>query len=162
MSVTANKVKMKYIHFSVVFALMFLFRFIPPFGTITPYGMTVIGIFIGLIYGWSVDADNLCWSSIMGIVAIGVSDFGNAGTALATAFGNQSVMLMLMAMFFIGMMQESHLTEWLASAILGAKFVEGRPWLLTAFLVIVPAVSSIAINQTMVALIMFIGYKTIF
>ena len=52
MSVTANKVKMKYIHFSVVFALMFLFRFIPPFGTITPYGMTVIGIFIGLIYGW--------------------------------------------------------------------------------------------------------------
>ncbi len=162
MSVTANKVKMKYIHFSVVFALMFLFRFIPPFGTITPYGMTVIGIFIGLIYGWSVDADNLCWSSIMGIVAIGVSDFGNAGTALATAFGNQSVMLMLMAMFFIGMMQESHLTEWLANAILGAKFVEGRPWLLTAFLVIVPAVSSIAINQTMVALIMFIVYKSIF
>ena len=93
MSVTANKVKMKYIHFSVVFALMFLFRFIPPFGTITPYGMTVIGIFIGLIYGWSVDADNLCWSSIMGIVAIGVSDFGNAGTALATAFGMQSVSL---------------------------------------------------------------------
>ena len=69
----------KYVHFAITFALMFLFRFIPPFGTVTPYGMALIGIFIGLIYSWTVDADNLCWGSLMGIVALGVTDFGNAG-----------------------------------------------------------------------------------
>ena len=157
-----KKFDIKYVHLAVVFALMFLFRFIPPFGTVTPYGMALIGIFIGLIYGWSVDADNLCWTSLLALVALGVTDFGNAGTALATAFGNQSVLLMLMCMFFIGMMQETKLTEWVANAILGAKFLEGRPWLLTAFLVCVPSLACVIINQTMVALIMFVIYKSIF
>ncbi|MBR6756497.1 MAG: anion permease [Peptococcaceae bacterium] len=157
-----KKFDIKYVHLAVVFALMFLFRFVPPVGTITPYGMALIGIFVGLIYGWSVDADNLCWTSLLGIVALGITDFGNAGTALATAFGNQSVLLMLMCMFFIGMMQETKLTEWIANAILGAKFLEGKPWLLTAFLVCVPSLACIIINQTMVALIMFVIYKSIF
>ena len=106
---TGQKGKSKYIHFAIVLAFMFLFRFIPPFGTITPYGMAVIGIFIGLIYGWSVDADNLIWTSLLALVALGVTDFGSAGTALAQAFGNESVVLMLLGMFFLGMLQDSHL-----------------------------------------------------
>ena len=152
----------KYVHFAIVFALMFGFRFVPPVGTITPYGMALIGIFIGLIYGWTVDADNLCWTSLMGIVALGVTDFGNAGTALATAFGNQSVLLMLMCMFFIGMMQETKLTEWLANRILGAKFVAGKPWALTAFMIIVPGLACMIVNATLVSLIMFVIFKSIF
>ncbi|MBO5139318.1 MAG: anion permease [Peptococcaceae bacterium] len=162
MSKSANKLNIKYVHLAIVLAFMFLFRFIPPVGSITPYGMALIGIFIGLIYGWSVDADNLCWTSLLGIVALGVTDFGNAGTALAAAFSNQNVLLKLMCMFTIGMMQESHLTEWVANKIMGAKFTHGKPWLLTAFLICVPSLASIAINQTMVALIMFIIYKSIF
>ena len=152
----------KYIHFAVTFAFMFFFRFVPPVGTITPYGMAVIGIFIGLIYGWSVDADNLCWSSLMGLVALGVTDFGNAGTALATAFGNESVMLMLLGMFFLGMLQESQLTEWISNKLLGAKFTQGKPWLLTAFIVVVPALATILVNQTVIALMMFVIYEEIF
>ena len=153
---------MKYVHFAVTFAFMFLFRFVPPVGTITPYGMAIIGIFIGLIYGWSVDADNLCWSSLMGIVALGVTDFGNAGTALATAFGNESVLLMLMSMFSVGMLQESKLTEWISNKLMGAKFTQGKPWVLTAFIVIVPALATILVNQTVVALMMFVIYEEIF
>ena len=43
------------VYFAIVLAFMFLFRFIPPIGTITPYGMAVIGIFIGMIYIYSAD-----------------------------------------------------------------------------------------------------------
>lgn len=152
----------KYIHFAIVLAFMFLFRFIPPVGTITPYGMAIIGIFIGLIYGWTVDADNLCWTSILGIVALGLTDFGNCGKALASAFGSESVMLMLMGMFTVGMLQESRLTEWISNKLMGAKFVQGKPWLLTAFIIIVPAVMTIAVNAVVVALIMFVIYEEIF
>ncbi len=159
---TGQKNKAKYIHFAIVLAFMFLFRFVPPFGTITPYGMAVIGIFIGLIYGWSVDADNLIWTSLLALVALGVTDFGSAGTALAQAFGNESVVLMLLAMFFLGMLQDSNLTEWLSNKMLGAKFVQGHPWLLTAFIILVPAYLSIVVNQTMIALIMFVIYQSIF
>lgn len=162
MSVANKKSKSKYIHFAVVLALMFLFRFIPPIGTITPYGMAIIGIFIGLIYGWSVDADNLIWTSLLALVALGVTDFGTAGKAIAQAFGNESVMLMLLGMFFLGMLQDSHLTEWLSNKLLGAKFVSGHPWLLTAFIVLVPAYLTIVVNATLVALIMFVVYQSIF
>ena len=162
MSVANKKSKSKYIHFAVVLALMFLFRFIPPIGTITPYGMAIIGIFIGLIYGWSVDADNLIWTSLLALVALGVTDFGTAGQAIAQAFGNESVMLMLLGMFFLGMLQDSHLTEWFSNKLLGAKFVAGHPWLLTAFIVLVPAYLTILVNQTLVALIMFVVYQSVF
>lgn len=162
MSEKANGFNMKYVHFAITFALMFLFRFVPPFGTVTPYGMAVIGIFLGLIYGWSVDADNLCWSSLMGIVALGVTDFGNAGQALASAFGNESVMLMLMGMFFLGMLQESKLTEWLSNKLLGAKFTQGKPWVLTAFIIVVPALATILVNAMLVSLIMFVIYEELF
>lgn len=162
MSVVKQKSRIKYIHFAVVWALMFLFRFIPPIGTITPYGMAIIGIFLGLIYGWSVDADNLIWPSLLALVALGVTDFGTAGQAIAQAFGNESVVLMLLAMFFVGMLQDSHLTEWFSNKLLGAKFVAGHPWLLTAFIILAPAYLSILVNQTLVALIMFVVYQSVF
>lgn len=162
MSTEASTKNMKYLHFIIVMALMFLFRFVPPIGTITPYGMAVIGIFIGLIYGWSVDADNLIWTSLLALVAIGMTDFGNAGKAIASAFGNESVMLMLLGMFFLGMLQDSKLTEWLSNKLLGAKFVHGKPWLLTGFIILVPALATILVNQTLVALIMFVVYQAIF
>ena len=162
MSTEMSNKNTKYIHFIIVMVFMFLFRFVPPIGTITPYGMAVIGIFIGLIYGWSVDADNLIWTSLLALVAIGMTDFGNAGKALASAFGNESVMLMLLGMFFLGMLQDSKLTEWLSNKLLGAKFVQGKPWVLTAFIILVPALATILVNQTLVALIMFVVYQAIF
>lgn len=152
----------KYLHFAIVLALMFLFRFIPPFGTITPYGMAIIGIFLGLLYGWSVDASNLIWSSLLSLVALGMTDFGTAGNAIAAAFNNESVVLVLLGMFFIGMLQDSHLTEWFANKLLGAKFANGHPWMLTALIIIAPGLLTILVNATLVALIMFAVYKSIF
>ena len=141
---------------------MLLFRFIPPIGSITPYGMAIIGIFIGMIYGWSVDAGNLIWTSLLGLFALALTDYGTAGNALAAAFGNESVMLMLLGMFFLGMLQDSNLTQWLSNKLLSAKFTHGRPWLLTALIVIGPALATILVNQTLVALIMFVVYQSIF
>lgn len=162
MSTATKKKDLKYLHFAITLALMLLFRFIPPIGTITPYGMAIIGIFLGLIYGWSVDAENLIWTSLLALVCLALTDYGTAGTAIANAFGNESVMLMLLGMFFLGMLQDSHLTEWFSNKILSAKFAEGKPWRLTALLVIVPALLTILVNQTLVALIMFVVYQSIF
>ena len=36
---------------------------------ITPWGMQTIGIFIGVLYGWTVDSK--IWPSLLGIVALG-------------------------------------------------------------------------------------------
>ena len=62
----------------IVAFMMFGFGYVvPPFATITEMGMRILGIFLGLIYGYTV------WSivpvSIMGIVAFGM---GTAGGVL--------------------------------------------------------------------------------
>ncbi len=44
--------------FVISLTFMFLFRFIPPFGTVTPYGMALLGIFIGVIFGWCFGGNN--------------------------------------------------------------------------------------------------------
>lgn len=45
--------KTYWIHVAIVAIFMFGFRFIPAPAPITSYGMQILGIFIGLVYGWS-------------------------------------------------------------------------------------------------------------
>lgn len=44
--------KINLVHYIIVAAFCFLFRFVPGFAGITPYGMGILGCFIGAIYGW--------------------------------------------------------------------------------------------------------------
>lgn len=49
---TAKKGKMTYVHVVIMLALMLGGGLLPPFGEITPLGMKVFGVFLGLLYGW--------------------------------------------------------------------------------------------------------------
>ena len=40
------------IHSLICVALMVGVGFLPPIGGITPYGMDILGVFLGSIYGW--------------------------------------------------------------------------------------------------------------
>ena len=52
MTVAKKNINTKYyINSAVCVALMLFFRFIPPVGQITQYGMEILGIFLGSIYG---------------------------------------------------------------------------------------------------------------
>lgn len=104
----------------------------------------------------------MIWTSLLGLFALALTDYGTAGEALANAFGNESVMLMLLGMFFLGMLQDSYLTQWMSNKLLGAKFTQGKPWLLTSLIILGPALATIVVNQTLVALIMFVVYQSIF
>ena len=157
-----TKVNSKLIHFVIVCLFMFCFRFIPPFGTLTPYGMAIVGIFIGIIWGWSFDAGNLIWTSLLGLVALGLTDFGTCANSMARAFGSESVVLIMLGMFILGGLQESGAATVLANKLLCAPFLQGKPWLLTAFIILAPGFLSIIINATMVALLMFVVYQNIF
>lgn len=62
----------KVIHSAITIFLMFLFgRVIPPFGGITEVGMNVLGVFLGVIYGYC--TCEIAWPSILGFVAYGLS-----------------------------------------------------------------------------------------
>ena len=44
---------MMYVHIIITLFLMFGFGFLPPFATLTPMGMRLLGTFLGVIYGYS-------------------------------------------------------------------------------------------------------------
>lgn len=47
---TKKKHNLLYLHVIITVLLMFGFGKIPPFGAITPFGMQMLGVFLGLIY----------------------------------------------------------------------------------------------------------------
>ena len=71
--VSEQREKLFYIVNSIVcLALMLGFGHLQPIGSITPLGMDILGIFIGLIYGWS--TVGTIWPSLVGILAMGFTD----------------------------------------------------------------------------------------
>ena len=140
------------IHAVIVVLFMFAFRFIPPPEPITAYGMTVIGIFLGVIYGWSFCG--LLWPSLLALVAMGISQFGNEMSVWAAAFGNSTAVLTLVSMLLFGAMQATKTTDWLVNALTNLKFAQGKPWMLTFLLLFVPFVLGTVISGVVVILFM--------
>ena len=64
------------IHSAIGLAFMLLFPLLPPFEPITPVGMRILGIFIGMVYLWS--TLNSIWPSILGIILMGLSGIVDA------------------------------------------------------------------------------------
>lgn len=69
MSEKAQKKDRYAIHLFVTLIIMAVFRFIPPPGSVTSYGMAILGVFIGLIYGWTFIG--LLIPSLFGAVHVG-------------------------------------------------------------------------------------------
>lgn len=124
-----------YISLAITIVLMFLFRFVPPIGTITPTGMSVVGIFLGLIWGWS--TIGLLVPSILSMIAFGFTSLFGGVTAVFTAgVGSQNVLIVLLTFGILGILQAGGVTRWMAMNIISLKIARGRPWTLALLLII--------------------------
>lgn len=142
----------EFVHVSIVFLFMFAFRFILPPEPITAYGMNVLGIFLGVIYGWSFCG--LLWPSLLALVAMGVSQYGNEMAVWAAAFGNSTAVLTLVSMLLFGALQATKTTDWLVNTLTNLKFAQGKPWMLTFLLLFVPFILGTVISGVVVILFM--------
>ena len=62
MEQTNNTALRYYAKILLIAVLMFGIGFLPPIGDITPYGMKILGIFIGCIVGWGFGPHSLEFS----------------------------------------------------------------------------------------------------
>lgn len=118
-----------FINVAIVIVIMVFFRFIPTFGSMTTLGMTVLGIFIGALYGW-ITCD-MIWPSILALVMLGLSDYGgdnSVSTVLTTAVSNSNVQLMLWLLVFSALLTTTGVSRWLVSKLVNSKFCIGHPW----------------------------------
>lgn len=132
MSETAslNKTPMSYwIHSAVYLFLTFGMGYIPT-ESISSLGMSIVGIFIGMLYGWTFIG--FIWPSMMSIFALGVCGyFDTPQLAFSNAFSNQLVIFMLLILVFTAYFERSGINKKIAAWFLSRPSVQGRPWFFT-------------------------------
>ena len=142
------------VHAVVVIFFMFIFgRICPPIGVITPLGMNILGIFIGMLYGWT--TGGMIWPSLLGMVAFAGTGMMPMTDFLKVSFGNETVVFILFMFIFTAVIDEVGLINFIANWFISRKIVAGRPWIFSFILLIGCFVAS-QINM-FVAILVFWG-----
>ena len=128
-TIDSRKRAVYWIHTFVYFLITFCFGYLP-FHALTPFGMTIVGIFIGLLYGWTFIG--FVWPSMMSIFALGLCGyFKTPQAAFANAFSNHLVIFMLLVLVFTAYCEKSGINKKLSCWFLSRKGLAGKPWCFT-------------------------------
>ncbi len=121
-----------YLHLGIMLAIMFIFRLpVPPEG-LTAEGMAVIGIFFAVLYGWLFL--DIVWPSLLGLVALGLAINEPMTEVIGSAFGNSTVLLILLFCMVASIINAAGIAEWMARKIISLPIVRGRPYMLILML----------------------------
>ena len=143
------------LHALITVFLMFGFaQVVPPLGSITPYGMKILGIFIGLLYGWT--ASNLIWPTFLGMIALVSTGAFTMKEFFALSFGNETVVFLMVLFVFTGLVDAVGLIKFIANWFVSRKCVNGRPWVFSTLVIFGAFVAGGFINM-FAALIVFWG-----
>ena len=113
-------------HYIIVVLLCLFGQFIPGFGGITPLGMSILGCFVGAVYGWiTID---MIWPSMMGLLGLGLGPLG-IDKVTATCFSSMPVLGLILCMGCVGVAMKTGAFDWLVSLLLGNKAMQGKPWI---------------------------------
>ena len=113
-----KETKKFYIVMAISLAIMIGFGFIPPFTEpITSVGMRILGIFIGMIFGWIFGYNGI--TAVMALVVCGLFFPGQtADTLFGTAFGAQPLMIVFWALIFVYGLNKCGILGWVSAKIL--------------------------------------------
>ena len=138
------------IHLLITLLLMFGFGYLSPIGPITPMGMKVLGVFLGLLYGWNMAG--FIWPSALGVVAFVLTDYMSTAQTLAAGFGSTTCVLLMFVFIFVAVVDEAGASRFIAMWFITRRIFVGKPWLLSlAFLL---AAYILASTTTAVAIVL--------
>ncbi len=156
MIVHASAVKSRdnyWIHTVIYFLLTFGFHYIP-FDGISPFGMSILGVFIGLLYGWTFIG--FIWPSMLSIFSLGLCGFFKTPQdAFASAFSNHLVIFMLLVLVFTSFCEKSGINRKMSSWFLSRKCLVGRPWTFTFMVLIGSFVVSFLVDGNAVVFLVW-------
>lgn len=145
---------MLYVHIAVMLVVMIGFRFIPPVGSITPIGMKILGVFLAVLYGWT--TCGMIWPSMLGMIGVALSGIVSMKEFATMSFGNETIVFIMFIFVFTGVIDEVGLINYIANKMISFKFLNGRPWLFSTFLLIGTYIAAAFINM-FAAIIVFWG-----
>lgn len=133
-----------YFHIVMVFVISLGIGALPPFGQITGYGMQVLGIFIGTLYGWIFC--ELFWPSVWALLLLGFTEFGSITQVFTAGLGNSNVVMLLIVFIFVGYLELSGLMKFIAEWFVSRKICEGRPYVFLIMMMLPAAIFGAFIN----------------
>ena len=141
--------------------------FLSPWGSLSPLGMKVLGIFIGLLYGWT--TIGFVWPSLMGVIALGLSGYQTVPQVLSAGFGAaQNTVVCFFLFVFAAYMDRIGLSHIIANWFISRKACIGKPYVLTLMIFIAAYVLGATISLFTAILLLFsifynmcdtLGYK---
>ncbi|MDR0434678.1 MAG: hypothetical protein LBH21_06410 [Gracilibacteraceae bacterium] len=141
----ATKVNVaRYVNSAITVLLMIVIGQLPPFGQVSEVGMRILGVFIGMLYGWiTVD---ILWPSLLGIVGLGLSGFFTVNSAMAGAWGNPNLLMTFSSAIFAAVFDACKVSDLIAAWCLSRKFIKGRAWVLAGMLALANGLIGIFAN----------------
>lgn len=145
-----------YVCVAIAVFFMFIFgRIMPSFAGITPVGVSMLGIFFGVLIVTIVTGETF-WPALLGLFAMIICDFTTAGGLLATWFGNVTIQQIIWVMALTGAVTESGAVNVLARKVLKIKALHGHPVrLITALLMTVLICSALVSSPTTMLLLWY-------
>lgn len=117
------------VHCVICLVIMFGFGHLPPFGQLTPLGMNLVGIFLGVLYGWIFI--EIVWPSLAGLLALMLIGGMKPVQLLNKSFGDPIVQMMFFIFVFCATINYYGLSKFISLWFITRKFVQGKPWLFT-------------------------------
>jgi len=108
-----------------MFLIMFGFRQITPNPPLTTAGIQVLGVFFAMLYGW-LTIDTL-WPTLIGIVALGLTEYINVAGSFSSAMGNTTVITLTLFCIITAILSHAGIAQWLAFKIVSIKAISGKP-----------------------------------
>lgn len=134
-----------YIKIVAILILMIGIGYLPAFGSITPYGMKILGIFIGCVVGWGFGYQFI--TSVFALILLSFQGENTIDTVMTGAFGNGSLVMVLFALLFCFGIEQTGLMTYVANWILSRKFANKGPWFVSlAFWIACCACSALVTN----------------
>lgn len=134
----------KYVHVIITVALMLVIGMLPPVAPLTQYGMQVIGILVGVVYGMSMV--DVFWPSLCAILGLAITS-GNMSSVLASSVGSDVVWGMIMIFIILFALQREGVAKFFATPSSAGRS-SGAPWLFSfAILLGISLISIISLRR---------------
>ncbi len=102
--------------------------------SITPIGMEIITLFLGVIYLWT--AVDTLWPSFLGVLLLGFTTDMPMPQVLSKFMGNPMTVMIFFLLLFAAVIIKSNMAVYLARWFMTRKIIQGRPWRFTATILI--------------------------
>lgn len=117
----------QYLHCIIMILLMFSGFIFPPIASITPLGMKVCGVFLGMMWGWL--CLDLTFPSILGMCVLAIGSYGTATGIFSSGFASEVVLVVILFTTFTAYISSVGLPNTVAQWFISRKIIKGKPYL---------------------------------